>query len=41
MNYDIMTLAFQVLRQCSSWASKNGAVQMFFMTPARICLLEN
>ena len=35
MNYDIMTLAFQVLRECSSWPSKNVAVQRFFMTPAR------
>ena len=27
--------AFQVLRECSSWASKNGAVQIFFLTPTR------
>ena len=27
--------AFQVLRECSFWASRNGAVQMFFLTPTR------
>ena len=29
------TLAFKVLQGCSSWASRNGAVQMFFLTPNR------
>ena len=24
------TFHFQVLRECSSWAPKNGALQMFF-----------
>ena len=28
-------ICFQVLRECSSWASRNGAVQMFFLTPTR------
>ena len=32
---NIQTFAFQVLRECSSWASRNGAVQMFFLTPNR------
>ena len=27
--------AFQVLRECSFWASRNGSVQMFFLTPTR------
>ena len=26
---------FQVLRECSSWASRNGAVWIFFQTPTR------
>ena len=29
---NIQTFAFQVLRECSSWASRNGAVQMFLYT---------
>ena len=29
---NIHTFAFQVLWECSSWASENGAVQMFFLT---------
>ena len=28
-----------MLRECSSWAPRNGAVQMFFPTSTR-CLLE-
>ena len=32
---NIETFAFQVLRECSSLAPRNGAVQMFFLTPAR------
>ena len=28
-------ICFQVLRECSSWASRNGAVQMFFPTTTR------
>ena len=31
----IQTFAFKVLQECSSWASRNGAVQMFFLTPNR------
>ena len=27
---NMQTSAFQLLRECSSWASRNGAVQMFF-----------
>ena len=29
------TFAFQVLWKCSSWASRYGAVQMFFLTPTK------
>ena len=32
---NIQTFAFKVLRKCSSWESRNGAVQMVFLTPAR------
>ena len=32
---NLQTFAFQVLRECSSWASRNGAVQILFLTPAR------
>ena len=35
---NIQTFAFKVLQQYSSWASRNGAVRMFFLTPKRnIC----
>ena len=27
---------FKVLQECSSWASRNGAVQMFLLTQNRI-----
>ena len=30
---NIQTFAFQVLQESSSWASRNGAEQMFFPTP--------
>ena len=30
---NIQIFAFKVLQECSSWASRNGAVQMFFLTP--------
>ena len=33
---NIQTFTFQVLRECSSWAFRNSAVQMFFLTPTRI-----
>ena len=36
---DIQTFAFQVLWECSSWASRNGAVQMFFLTQPKIMFL--
>ena len=32
---NVQTFAFQVLRECSSWASRNGTVQMFFLTSTR------
>ena len=32
---NIQTFVFKVRQECSSWASKNGAVQMFFMAPNR------
>ena len=32
---NIQTFAFKVLQECSSWASRNGAVQLFFLTPNR------
>ena len=31
----IQTFAFKMLQECSSWASRNGVVQMFFLTPNR------
>ena len=31
---NIPKFAFQVLQECGSWASKNGAMKMFFLTPA-------
>ena len=33
--WNAQTFAFQVLRECNSWASRNGAVQMFFLEPIR------
>ena len=32
---NIQTFAFKVLQECSSWASRNGGVQMIFLTPNR------
>ena len=32
---NIQTFAFKVLQECSSWASRDGAVQIFFLTPNR------
>ena len=32
---NIQTFAFKVLQECGSWASRNRAVQMFFLTPNR------
>ena len=32
---NMQTFAFKVLQKCSSWASRNDAVQMFFLTPSR------
>ena len=32
---NIQTFAFKELQECSSWASRNDAVQMFFRTPNR------
>ena len=33
----IQTFDFKLLQECSSWASRTGVVQIFFLT----CLLEN
>ena len=33
--FAFQTFVFQVLQECNSWASRNGAVQMFFLTPTR------
>ena len=30
---NIQTFAFKVLQECGSWASRNNAEQMFFLTP--------
>ena len=30
---NIQTFAFKVLQECSTCASRNGAVQIFFLTP--------
>ena len=38
---NIQTFAFKVLQECSSWASRNGVVQIFFLTPQRSMFLEN
>ena len=38
---NIQTFAFRVLQKCSSFASRNGAAQMFFWHQAETCLLEN
>ena len=32
---NIRISVFKVLQECSCWASRNGAVQMFFLTPNR------
>ena len=32
---NLQTFAFKVLQECSFWASGNGTVQMFFLTPNR------
>ena len=32
---NIHTFSFKLLQECTSWASRNGAVQMFFVTPNR------
>ena len=34
------TFAFKVIQECRSWASRNDAVQMFFLTPNRKMLAE-
>ena len=38
---NIQTFAFKVLQECSSWASRNGGVQIFFLTPNRNMFAEN
>ena len=37
---NIQTFDFQVPRECSSWTSRNGAVQMFFLTPTKKLFLS-
>ena len=37
---NIQTFAFKVFQECSSWASRDGALQMFFLTPIRNMLAE-
>ena len=32
---NIQTFAFKVLQECVSWASRNGVMQIFFLTPHR------
>ena len=32
---NIQSYALKVLPECSSWTSRNGAVQIFFLTPNR------
>ena len=32
---NIQTFSFKVLQECSSWPSRNGASQYFFLTPNR------
>ena len=38
---NIQTFAFKVLQECSFWASRNGAVQIFFPKPNRNMFAEN
>ena len=35
INRNIQTFAFKVFQKSSSWVSRNGAVQMIFLTPNR------
>ena len=35
MYRNIQTFAFKLVQECSSWASGNSLVQMFFPTPNR------
>ena len=38
---NIQTFAFKVLQESSSWASGNGAVQIYFLTPNRSIFAGN
>ena len=38
---NIQTFAFKALQECSSWASRKGATQIFFLTPNRNMFDEN
>ena len=41
---NIQAFAFKVIQECSSWESRKGAVQLFFLTPKKKkkkCLPEN
>ena len=33
--WNVQTFVFQVLRECSSWTSRNGSVQKFFLRATR------
>ena len=37
---NIHTFDFKVLQECSSWASRNGPVQIFFLTPNKYMFAE-
>ena len=37
---NIQTFALQVLREYSSWVSRHGTVQVFFLIPTRITFLD-
>ena len=39
--WNIQTLAFKVLQECSYWASRNDVIQFFFWHQVKTCLLEN
>ena len=39
-NKYFQAFTFKVLQECSSWASRNDAAQMFFLTPNRKILAE-
>ena len=36
----MQAFAFKVLHECCTWVSRNGTVQMFFLTPKRNMFAE-